>query len=79
MSVSYTHLDVYKRQVLASEDLFFFEETLERGDSDDEVLRLQRRLYTLYYIAEGVIDGKIGKKTEDAIREFQTNNRLRCV
>ena len=72
----YDGVNAAAQEVLASEDLFFFEETLERGDSGDEVLRLQRRLYTLYYIPEGVIDGKIGKKTEDAIREFQTNNRL---
>ena len=37
---------------------------------------MQRRLYTLYYISKGVIDGSIGAKTEAAIREFQANNRL---
>ena len=73
----YDGVNAAAQEVLASEDLFFFGgETLEHGDSGDEVRRLQRRLYTLYYIPEGVIDGKIGDKTEDAIREFQTNNRL---
>ena len=64
------------QDLLATEDFFMFQETLSSGSSGDEVLRLQRRLYTLYYISKGVIDGSIGAKTEAAIREFQANNRL---
>lgn len=67
------------QDLLATEDFFVFRETLQSGSSGDEVVRLQRRLYTLYYISKGVIDGKVGEKTEAAIREFQTNNRLEAT
>lgn len=64
------------QELLATEDFFFYDGTLERGDSGDEVLRLQRRLYTLYYVTKGILDGDYGAKTEAAIREFQAANRL---
>ena len=52
------------QELLATEDFFFYDGTLERGDSGDEVLRLQRRLYTLYYVTKGILDGDYGAKTE---------------
>ena len=72
----YDGVSATAQDLLATEDFFVFRETLSSGDTGDEVLRLQRRLYTLYYISKGVIDGKVGEKTEAAIREFQKNNRL---
>ena len=72
----YDGVSATAQDLLATEDFFVFRETLSSGSSGDEVLRLQRRLYTLYYISKGVIDGSVGAKTEAAIREFQANNRL---
>ncbi len=64
------------QDLLATEDFFVYREDVETGASEEEVLRVQRRLYSLYYISEGVIDGAVGEKTRAAIREFQANNRL---
>lgn len=64
------------QDLLADEDFFVYREDVTSGASEAEILRVQRRLYTLYYISESIIDGEVGSKTEAAIREFQANNRL---
>lgn len=51
-----------------------YRETLENGDTGDEVLRLQRRLYQLKYLA--VVDGEYGASTERALLYFQKKNGL---
>lgn len=51
------------------------EQTVERGDTGDSVLRLQRRLNNLKYIYQG-IDGKAGNTTVEAISNFQRVNGL---
>ena len=38
--------------------------------------RVQRRLHTLYYLSKSGVDGTFGKKTQDALRDFQTANGL---
>lgn len=51
-----------------------YSQTLSSGDEGTEVLRLQRRLYTLNYLA--VADGSFGENTERALLYFQKKNGL---
>ena len=44
--------------------------------SEADALRLQRRLYSLYYLQESGIDGKIGGDTLSAVHDFQAANGL---
>ena len=50
-------------------------ETLENGDSGDDVTRLQRRLYGLEFFF-GTLDGQYGAATETAVRDFQKRHSL---
>lgn len=51
-----------------------YQQTLSNGDTGDEVMRLQRRLYQLKYLA--VVDGEYGASTERALLYFQKKNGL---
>ena len=51
-----------------------YQKTLANGDEGEEVLRLQRRLYQLKYLA--VADGEFGPNTERALLYFQKKNGL---
>lgn len=51
-----------------------YQGTLSNGDENNEVLRLQRRLYALKYLA--VVDGLFGPSTERALLYFQKKNGL---
>lgn len=51
-----------------------YQETLSNGDSGDEVLRLQRRLYQLKYLA--IANGEFDSNTERALIYFQKKNGL---
>jgi len=42
----------------------------------NEIKRMQCRLYTLYYLPKSGIDGKLGRDTKKALKEFQTANGL---
>lgn len=44
--------------------------------TDADAIRIQRRLYTLYYLEKSGIDGKIGDNTVSALHEFQEANGL---
>ena len=44
--------------------------TLQRGDENDEVKKVQKRLIELNYLS-GTADGSYGKKTETAVCDFQ--------
>ena len=46
------------------------------GDDSDTVMRVQRRLHTLYYLPRGYIDGQSGAITYEAIKEFQADHGL---
>lgn len=48
--------------------------TLSNGDEGEEVLRVQRRLYKLKYLA--IADGSFGANTERALLYFQKKNGL---
>ena len=41
-----------------------------------ETLRVQRRLYALYYLSREGVDGKAGSQSRDAIKQFQSTNGL---
>ena len=49
--------------------------TLRKGDSGDSVRALQERLNELGYNC-GDVDGKFGKKTDEAVRKFQKDHGL---
>ena len=51
-----------------------YSETVSNGDENDEVLRVQRRLYDLNYLA--VANGKFDSNTERALIYFQKKNGL---
>ena len=44
---------------------------LKRGDQGEEVQALQEKLIGVGALAEGEADGKFGKKTEKAVKDFQ--------
>ena len=53
---------------------------LDGADADPsdeaEIRRVQQRLYTLYYLPKGGIDGKMGPNSRAALKEFQATNQL---
>ena len=51
--------------------------TLKRGDSGYAVTNLQNLLYQLHMIDLSDIDGKFGKKTETAVKQFQKEAGLK--
>lgn len=51
-----------------------FRETVSNGDEGDEVLRVQRRLHQLKYLA--LVDGQFGDTTQRALLYFQKKNGL---
>lgn len=55
-------------------DFEIYRETVTNGDSGDEVLRVQRRLHQLKYLA--LVDGSFGATTERALLYFQKKNGL---
>ena len=57
------------------QDFPILQKTIQRGDTGDDALRLQRRLNSLKYIHLGV-DGKIGNATVEAVSNFQRLNGL---
>lgn len=50
--------------------------TLQRGDSGEQVRRIQRRLYSLGYLTANGVDGVFGRGTETAVKSFQRRNKL---
>lgn len=51
-------------------------QTLRRGDSGQDVVKLQQRLYELEDNKVDKIDGEFGSKTESTVKKFQTNQGL---
>lgn len=49
---------------------------VKEGDRGEQVARVQRRLYALYYLGNGSMDGRAGKATVAAISAFQKENQL---
>ena len=43
---------------------------------ETEALRIQRRLYTLFYLPKSGMDGKFGRNSKNALKEFQAANNL---
>ncbi len=61
---------------LFEEGVPVYMQTLRRGDTGEQVKRIQRRLYSLAYLTANGVDGIFGKGTEDAIKAFQRRNKL---
>ena len=53
------------------------EYVMQEGDSGDDVLEVQDRLYELGYLDKGSRTGTFGEKTAAAIRAFQSANKLK--
>ena len=65
-----------KAQEALQDDLLGFREVADENASEAEILRVQRRLNTLYYLARTSIDGQYGDKTREAVTGFQADNGL---
>ena len=50
-----------------------------KKNSEAETLRVQRRLYALYYLPKIGVDGKFGRQTRDAIKLFQETNGIEAT
>ncbi len=61
---------------LFEEGVPFYMHTVERGDSGEQVKRIQRRLYSLSYLTANGVDGIFGKGSETALKAFQRRNNL---
>jgi peptidoglycan hydrolase-like protein with peptidoglycan-binding domain len=52
---------------------------MQNGDSGEDVLGIQQRLYELGYIDNKAnVQGTFGDKTEEAAKEFQSKNDLKA-
>ena len=68
-------LSIAAQQVLG-EASFDGARDIDADSAEADILRLQRRLYTLYYVSKGSVDGKFGERTANALIEFQKANGL---
>lgn len=69
--------DELMADILAFNDVVLYQEDMQRGSSGDEVIRLQRRLASLWYLNTSTdIDGQFGPNTENALKYFQKRNNL---
>ena len=70
--------DELMADILAMNNVVLYKEDLERGAKSDEVVRLQRRLASLWYLGNNSIDidGQFGPKTESALKYFQKRNKI---
>lgn len=69
--------DELMADILAFNDVVLYQEDMQRGSSGDEVIRLQRRLASLWYLnTSSDIDGQFGPNTESAVKYFQKRNNL---
>ncbi|MBR3504090.1 MAG: murein L,D-transpeptidase [Clostridia bacterium] len=53
-----------------------YSDALRKGDSGDDVMRVQRRLYSLGYLTASGVDGVFGGGTERAVTHFQLRNKM---
>ncbi|MEG1844835.1 MAG: peptidoglycan-binding protein [Clostridia bacterium] len=61
---------------LMDDALPVFVSDVAQGGSGAQVMRVQRRLHSLYYLGQYGADGKAGAATADAIKRFQEINGL---
>ena len=70
---SKTSKKVVEPETIASTEKGF--ESIQKGNSGDSVKEVQTKLITLGYLTLAA-DGKFGPGTEQAVKDFQTGNRL---
>lgn len=51
----------------------------EAKKNEAEAIRVQRRLYAMYYLPRNGVDGKWGSQSRDALKQFQTTNGLEAT
>ncbi len=61
---------------LLEEGIPVYMQTVRKGDTGEQVKRVQRRLYQLAYLTANGVDGILGKGSENAIKYFQQRNKL---
>lgn len=66
----------YAQELLVLKDFSYYTEVGQDGADAESVKRIQRRLYSLYYLSSFQIDGEYGAATQAAIAAFQKNNGL---
>ncbi len=64
------------QELFETEDFFFFQGEVGEDSGEEEILRVQRRLYSLYYLGNGKTTGYFGDITREALEQFQQNNGL---
>ena len=64
------------QNVLLDENLLGYISDVASGSEGNEVFRVQRRLYTLFYLGKSGVDGDAGSGTQKAIKAFQRKNGL---
>ena len=53
-----------------------YTDAVRMGDSGDDVMRVQRRLYSLGYLTASGVDGVFGGGTQKAVSHFQLRNHM---
>lgn len=71
-----TRLSISAQQILTDGDFPLYTEDVQNDASRAAILRVQRRLQSLFYLSETDLDGDFGKTTADAVTLFQENNDL---
>ncbi len=69
-------LSAEAQRALLDGGLIGYAADVESGADADEILRLQRRLYSLFYLTAGGVDGLYGGGTRSAVEAFQEANGL---
>ena len=66
-------------EVLAGNGLLGYETDVGSGSRNEaETIRVQRRLYALWYLSKSGIDGRFGGESKDAVKAFQSANGLKA-
>ena len=68
--------DELMEDILSFEHVVLYREDMQRGSKGDEVVRLQRRLASLWYLSSYDVDGQFGPNTAAALKYFQKRNNL---
>ena len=75
----FAHSDALSReaQQLLQDDLLGYRADVDgKKKNTAETTRVQRRLYSLYYISKSGVDGKFGSESRSAVKAFQAANGL---
>lgn len=72
-------LSIAAQQLLKSAELCSVTGSIDSASDDARIRQLQRRLVSLFYLAETDVDGGYGDKTKSAVSAFQEKNGLNAT